>query len=243
MTGLVLAAGIGSRLRPFTLSHPKALALVGGVPVLYRAIDAVIAAGASEVIVNVHHFAQQVIDAVKGRQWPVPVRISDESECLLDTAGAIAKIVREHPEAAASGVLVHNADIVTDIELASMSAIAGADAVLLADPQRKSSRRLLFDDCKRLHGWLNMGTGAVKPAQLNPEEYVKAAFGGIHYLGPRALAQLDFQTGPLHPWSIIDFYVSNASALDIRSFTPPAHSRWHDIGTPDKLAEADKAFT
>lgn len=241
MIGAVLAAGIGSRLKPFTDLHPKALAQVGGRPVLFRAIENVIAAGASAVIVNVHHFANQVIEVIDKHVFPVPVFISDESDLLLDTAGALVKMYREQPVLAGESLLVHNADIVTDIDLSKICH-NDSDVTLLVDFERDSSRKLLFDTDNRMRGWLNRKTGLVKPMGLCAASFAEAAFGGIHFLKPDALEALSEATGSLHPWSIIDFYVNSCNQLQINAFPKPAGARWHDIGTPEKLRDAQLAF-
>lgn len=245
---VVFAAGVGSRLKPFTDSHPKALVPVAGVPLLERVLRRLVAAGADGIVVNVHHFAGQVVDFLQSHDWGVPVAVSDESDLLLDTAGGLARIVREQPMiadlAADDYVLAHNADIYTDLDLAAMVADArrsGADAMLLVDPARQSSRRLMWDADGRLRGWINTATGERRPADLVTDGLAPAAFGGIHAIRSSLLDRISAQAGEvIAPKGITDFYIANCGDADIRSHVPAAPYAWHDVGTPAKLAEAER---
>lgn len=245
---LVFAAGIGSRLKPFTDSHPKALVAVGGMPLLERVLRRLAAAGADGIVVNIHHFGNQIVGFLASRQWEVPIAVSDESALLLDTAGAMAKIVREQPMVAGLApndiVMVHNADIYTDVDLAEMAGKASrsiADALLLVDPQRQSSRRLMWDADRRLHGWMNTNTGEKRPETLVPEGLCPAAFGGIHVVRRSLLDKVSHYVGtPLAPASITDFYIDSCATADIRAHIPSRPYAWHDVGTPEKLAAAER---
>lgn len=250
MKAVVFAAGIGSRLKPFTDSHPKALAPLGGEPVLGRVLRKIAAAGASGIIVNVHHFPEQIRAYLATADLGVPVEISDESDLLLDTAGGLAKIYRQSamPDGMAPGetLLLHNADIWTDFplgELIGQHIASGADATLLADPGRASSRAFLFDMGGRLRGWRNTAKGIVRPEGLDMSALAPAAFGGVHVISGATLARVSDYVGPeLHPAGITDFYIDSCSGLDIRRYTPAAPYRWHDIGTTEKLAAAEAEF-
>ncbi len=245
---IVFAAGLGSRLKPFTDSHPKALVTVGGVPLLERVIRRLTAAGADGIVVNIHHFGSQIVDFLSSRQWGVAVTISDESSLLLDTAGGIAKIVREQPMIAglepSELIMVHNADIYTDVDLAEMAETAArgtADATLLVDPDRLSSRRLMWDSEDRLHGWINTVTGVKRPETLITDSLRPAAFGGIHVLRRSLLGKISEYVGtPLTSKSITDFYIDNCGTADIRGYMPSRPYVWHDVGTPEKLTAAER---
>lgn len=259
MTGIIFAAGIGSRLKPFTDFHPKAIAEVRGVPAVVRVARRLIDAGVDRLIVNVHHFPQQVIDCLERAELPVKVEYSHEEDCLLDTGGALAKIAREHPEltVGTEPVIVHNADIFTDFSIDEMRkaytsvgvnpakstslAVGQCDALLLIDPQRQSSRRFVFSDAGLMIGWINEITGATKPAAFTTQMGAsghKAAFGGVHIIAPRLLNLLaQAEQGAI--FSITDFYLQHCSELDIRAFTPSEPFAWFDIGTPEKLAAAN----
>lgn len=241
MTGIIFAAGIGSRLKPFTDFHPKALAPVGGVPNVVNVARKLLTAGAGTLIVNIHHFPEQIVECLSQTEFADKVIFSDESERLLDTGGALAKIAREHPEALRDDVMVHNADIYTDFDIRLMVDAhrkAGADATVLVDPHRDSSRYFLFDSEKRLHGWTNVAKGIVKPATLDTEGLTKAAFGGVHVISPRFMRMLG-ETPPGVPFSITDTYIDKCGGDYISGFTPARKYRWHDIGTTEKLAAAN----
>lgn len=243
MTGIIFAAGIGSRLKPFTDSHPKALAPLGGVPMAVRVATKLLAAGADALIVNVHHFADQVEACLRAQPFADAVSFSDERSLLLDTGGALSRIAAEHPQLmmGTEPVIVHNADIYTDFPISEMLAShvsSGADVTLLVDPARPSTRNFLFDTHARLHGWTNDTTGAVKPADLDTAGLRRAAFGGVHIISPRAL-KLIGEAGCGKPFSVTDWYLQHCTDLDIRAYTPSQPYRWHDIGTPEKLAAAE----
>lgn len=250
MKGIVFAAGIGSRLKPFTDSHPKALAEVGGTPVLGRAIQRLADAGATGVVVNVHHFADQIRRYLSETDLGVPVEISDETELLLDTAGGLAKMARESQiiasATASEPIVVHNADIVTDFSIASMvdaHTESGADVTLLVDERRASSRAFLFDDSSYLRGWYNAKTGAIKPEGIDTAGLRVAAFGGVHVMSRAMMELISTQAGAIiQPYSVTDWYLANLPTLKIASYTPPRPYRWHDIGTPEKLEAARQDF-
>ena len=251
MIGIIFAAGIGTRLKPFTDSHPKALAPLGGEPALVRVLDKLFAAGARRVIVNIHHFPEQIVECCKGHPLADRIEFSDESSKLLDTAGALVKIARENNTLRTAPqdepVVVHNADIYTDFNLDDMladHASKGADATILVDPERASTRHFLFCGDMRLRGWENTQTGVKRPQDLATSALVPAAFGGVHVLTP-ALMQLISSTAPaeLTPLSITDWYIDNCTRVAIHGFTPAYAYRWHDIGTPEKLAAAQECFS
>lgn len=244
MKAVVFAAGIGSRLKPFTDHHPKALAPLAGKPVLGHVIDKLMAAGADDIVVNVHHFPSQIISYLS-ENYP-HVGVSDESALLLDTAGGLAKIYRENafrtPLLPSEPVIIHNADIFTDFSLCGMlEAHKEGRATLLVDPARKSSRELLFDE-KKMIGWRNVKTGMVRPSGIETAGLQPAAFGGVHIISGNILAAVDEYVGAeLTPCSIMDFYIDSCAKIDIVPFTPVRPYRWFDIGTPEKLSAARKS--
>ena len=241
MKAMIFAAGVGSRLRPFTLEHPKALAPVGGRPILERVVRNVVAAGAEAVVVNVHHFADQVKDFLAGEDFGVPVSVSDESALLLDTGGGVLK-ARPLLDGDAP-FLVHNADILTDVDLADMyrqHCESGADVTLLATP-RKTSRYLYFSpETGRLLGWSNDKTGETRPTGFVPDAgMLKLAFGGIHVISPSVFDVLAAYAPADTPFSTTPFYVDNISTLNIQAYTPHSGFTWCDIGTPESLQRAN----
>lgn len=250
MIAIVFAAGVGSRLKPFTDFHPKALAPVGGVPALVRVTDKLRAAGARRIIVNIHHFPDQIRKCLESLPYASDIEISDESDRLLDTAGALAKIWRENDTVRTADsdepIVIHNADIVTDFDIRRMidaGTSAGADATILVDPGRNSSRRFLFDSVMRLRGWVNETKNIILPQGLETSGLMKAAFGGVHVITPRVVEAISRSLGAVvEPQSITPWYIANAGQFKIVGYTPPGQFRWHDIGTPEKLAAADADF-
>lgn len=243
MRGLVLAAGLGTRLRPWTLHHPKALVPVEGVPVLERVLRRMEEAGCDEIVVNVHHFGEQIIDWLAARgSGRGRIIVSDERERLLDTGGGI---LRAFPLGSGRGpMLVHNADILSTAPLeAMMRAHVSADdsraATLLTCP-RQSARRLVFDAGGRLRGWVNKDTGELRPGGFRPcERDREMPFGGIYIMDERGY-------GALRRWAerqgrkvfgIMEFLLDSCSTLPVREYYS-AQTRLLDIGKPDALAGA-----
>lgn len=240
MNALVLAAGLGTRLRPWTLSHPKALVPVGGIPMLRRVIDNLHARGFDSITVNVHHFGDQIVDYIS-REYPdASIAVSDETDLLRDTGGALrhaAPLLRRTD--ISDGVLVHNVDILSDApleELMSRHRESGADMTLMVS-HRPSSRALLWDADDRLCGWRNLSSGETR-MRTDEAPAQQLAFSGIYVVGPKALEAMERVHGDTDPFSIIDFMLDEAPELDIRAAvieTP----HLIDIGKPDTLRQAD----
>lgn len=238
MKAMIFAAGLGTRLRPLTDHCPKALVKVGGVAMLERVITHLRDCGFNRMIVNVHHYADMIIDFLSNNDFGVEIAVSDERDCLLDTGGAIVKargwLDGDEP------FLVHNADILTDLDLGRMMAHhneLGASATLLTS-HRDSSRYLLFDADSRLCGWTNVSTGECLPAGIDAGSYSRRAFGGIHIISPRMLKRLADYGGD-RPFPIVPFYVGACDVLPIYSYEPDCEYMWYDIGKPATLAAAE----
>jgi NDP-sugar pyrophosphorylase family protein len=249
MKAMIFAAGLGSRLKPFTLEHPKALVTVGGKPMLQRVIENVAAAGVREVVVNVHHFASQIVDFLRENDnFGLEITVSDESDCLLDTGGGLLKardlLVGGAPE---EPILLHNADILTDLPLGMMlerHKLSGADVTLLCG-DRHSSRRLYFaKDDDRLAGWENVSSGEVNPKGFRPREDVSPSpFNGVHIVNPSVFTLLEeYAPEEIKPFSIVPFYLAMLSRIDIRRYMLPEGCRWFDVGSSEKLSAAERAF-
>lgn len=248
MKGMIFAAGIGSRLRPFTDRHPKALAPVAGKPMLRRVIEKMTAAGISRIVVNVHHFPDQIASYLEENHYfGADIAVSDESDTLLDTGGGLLKARRlldgDEP------ILVHNADILTDFDLGAMErhhTSLNPLATLLAFP-RESSRQLYFDREAELRGWRNLGTSECRPPGFDAAApgLERLAFGGVHIVSPRVFPLLERYAASATTdgvFSIIPFYLSVIGAESVKSFSPTGPFRWSDIGTPEKLAAAERSF-
>ena len=210
---LILAAGLGTRLKPLTDTMPKALVPVDGKPLLWHVLAKLSSASYERVVVNVHHFAQQIVDYLAVNDFGLDIRISDESSQLLETGGAVKHA--RHLLADDSPVLIHNVDILSNVDLEWLARQHedDEDALLLVS-QRQTKRYLLFDNGMRLMGWKNVETGEVR----SPYEYVRRtglsqhgepfnafAFSGIHSFSPRLFPLMDRFPDC---FSIIDFYLS-----------------------------------
>ena len=237
MKALILAAGVGSRLRPLTDATPKALIPVGGVPMLERAALRLRAAGADAFVVNAHAHAQQVADFCAGlaRRLGVPVSVSREDDLLLDTGGAIRKaapLLRGK-----APFFVHNADVVTDVDLKTLYAAHEESGALatLSVRDRETSRAYLFDPTGRFIGHDDRTTGRVTWIKGPVPGFQRLPFDGIHVISPALLDKMT-ETGV---FSITKTYLRLAAAgADIRSFRADRWS-WHDAGSPEKLAAAE----
>lgn len=241
MKALVLAAGIGSRLKPWTDFHPKALVEVGGRPMLARVLDHIIAAGIHDIIVNVHHFAPQIVDFLASHNFDAEITVSDESDLLLDTGGALRKVL---PLLGNEPVLIHNADVLSTLSLPRLfESACTADAMLVVSP-RKSSRRLVFDSTMQLRGWVNLETGLTKPAGFTVDDIHDSlmSFDGIHMVSPSLFPALESFAPVDTPFSIIDFYISNCTDSNIKGFKMPDGTQWWDVGKPATLEDARRHF-
>ncbi len=237
MKALIFAAGLGTRLKPLTDTMPKALVPIAGVPLLEHLILKMKAAGVDEIVVNVHHFADQIIDFLKQKNnFGIRIHISDERDELLETGGGIRKAA--HFFTTDEPILVHNVDILSNVDLAQFYAQHndGALATLLVSG-RKSSRYLCFDDERRLAGWVNVTTEAVKSPydDFDAERYQKLAFAGIQVVSPRIFELMNGWTGA---FSIIDFYLAMAAQERIVGLED-AHLQLLDVGKIDVLHDAE----
>jgi NDP-sugar pyrophosphorylase family protein len=239
MKAMVLAAGLGTRLRPLTDHRPKALVEINGKTLLEIALQKLAAAGVTEVIVNVHHFAQMVVDYLQARDnFGLRIEISREDDLLLDTGGGLKKAAWffQQPGPASQPFFLHNVDVLSNIDLRAMAAahVASGALVTLAVQQRESSRQLLFDDQGRLCGRRRGRDHAdeiVRPGATQP-----LAFSGIHVISPRLL-ELITEDGV---FSIIDSYLRVAgSGEKIQAFRSD-HAYWRDLGKPDNLQQAEQ---
>ena len=236
---MIFAAGLGTRLKPLTDTMPKALVPISGKPLLQHVIEKLKTSGFDEIIINVHHFAEQIIDFVRANNnFGIHIAFSDERDKLLDTGGGIKKAAHFFNDG--KPFLIHNVDILSDINLTKVYTIHqknDAHATLLVS-ERKTSRYLLFDDENRLRGWINKQTGEVKSPfpDFKPSLYRELAFSGIHILSPEIL---DYMDDFPDKFSIIDFYLSVCGKAKIEAFNPP-HVSLLDVGKINSLEEANR---
>ena len=238
MKAMIFAAGLGTRLKPFTDHMPKALVPVAGKPMLEHVINKLKSAGVDEIVINVHHFAQQIIDFLKEKDnFGIKIWISDETEELLETGGGIKKAAPFFNEP----FLVHNADILSNVDLKDMydyHLTNGNDATLLVS-SRKTVRYLLLDDTNRLCGWVNKETLQTKPEGFiyQPEVQKEYAFGGIHIISPTLFKYMGNQwTGK---FSIMDFYLQTSKEAQLVGYNKE-DLQLIDIGKPEMLAKAEE---
>lgn len=257
MKAMVLAAGLGTRLRPLTDSRPKALVELGGRTLLEITLGRLRRFGVTEAIVNVHHFADMVVDYLRAHEnFGINVAISREDELLLDTGGGLLKaadffvrdfFIRDMDARPAPDepFLLHNVDVISTIDLGALLEFHCRHNALatLAVQRRNSSRLLLFDEDLRLCG---------RRAAGQPDEMVRPAaqsepwaFTGIHVLSPRILGLIAANlrnggqdAGPLQAFPIIPEYLRLAGAGEkIVAFSAEGYY-WRDLGTFASLEQA-----
>ncbi|MBR5990169.1 MAG: nucleotidyltransferase family protein [Prevotella sp.] len=232
---MIFAAGLGTRLKPLTDTMPKALVRVGGQPLLWHVIMKLKAAGYERIVVNVHHFAQQIIDYLQTNgNFGLDIRISDETDGLLETGGGIKKALPLFDQE--SPILIHNVDILSNLDLDALTMTNAPDALLVVS-RRQTKRYLLFDDEMLLDGWTNIETGEVKspyPA-LDPTGMRQLAFSGMHVIWPRLFPL--FNEMP-DRFGIIDFYLKYCHQCAIIGLEQK-DLRLLDVGKLDTLEQAE----
>jgi len=236
MKAFILSAGLGTRLKPMTETIPKALVEINGKPLLQGLIENLKQSGCTDFVVNVHHFADLVIDFLTANQnFGVSIEISDERETLLDTGGAILhakKFLENEPY-----FLVHNVDILSDIDLDKMAKhhVKSGALATLAVRDRDSSRKFLFDDELCLRGWENVKTNEKILTKTTIEEPTPLAFSGIHIISSEIFKHINQQG----KFSIVETYLDLAKTFDICGFSHD-DDFWLDVGKPKDLEMAQR---
>lgn len=238
MQAFIPAAGLGTRLSPLTEHRPKALVEVDGTPLLKIVIDRLSQFGISRVVVNVHHFADMVCDYIHSSKWNADIVVSDETEMLLDTGGGLKKA--EPLFNPVEPILIHNVDVLSAIDFHAMEQthMRNKNMATLAVSDRNTSRLLLFDSNQLLAGWSNLNTGETKWVQSPTPTYRPVAFSGIAILHPQLLALMPPAD---HPYPIIPCYLDIAKTHRISSFVHSS-SLWMDVGTPQRLSQAQSWY-
>lgn len=234
---MILAAGLGTRLKPWTDEHPKALAIVNGKSLLQRNIEYLQQHGIYQVIVNVYHFAEQIIQAIEDNQgWGSSITISDETGAVLETGGGLKKAAWYFAES--ENFVLMNVDVLTDMDLTAMMAahITHKPVATLATTNRETSRYFLFDNNNMLCGWRNIKTGEEKLPRPGAT-LTQRAFSGIHIIS-RHMLPLIQQEGK---FSMVDVYLSLAKDNDIQAFDHSA-SLFIDVGKPESVVNAEGMF-
>lgn len=221
---MILAAGLGTRLGPMTHDRPKALVELNGKPLLQHNIENLIRQGFNTIIINIHHFGDQVIRFIETHHFDADILISDERGCLMDTGGGIVQALPFFHDCQA--VMVHNVDVLSDVPLADLYdrfAQSHDDAWLLTQ-ERDTSRKLLFNHQDYLIGWRNRNDGQFKWTDGEKKEFKELAFSGMHIFNPSLFAEFSYQR-----YSIIDLYLQQARTHHIRSVEIHPNY-WFDIG-------------
>ena len=238
MKAMLLAAGFGTRLKPFTDHHPKALAEVNHKTLLQRNIQYLQQFGIYDIIVNVHHFAEQIVQAIKmNKGWGSTVSISDETDAILETGGGLKRAAWFFKDE--EDFVLMNVDILTDLRLDEMSSFHKHNMPLatLAVTARETSRYFLFDEQNVLCGWTNVKTGEEKIRRPG-NKLISKAFSGIHIINKKFFSvMLPMQ----QKFSMVDVYLSLCAENKILSYD---HSRslLIDVGKPETLQQAAGLF-
>jgi NDP-sugar pyrophosphorylase family protein len=229
MEAFILAAGLGTRLRPLTDDRPKALVEINGQTLLEINIKRLADAGVKRCVVNVHYFGDMLVEYIASHNWPCPVLISDERQQLLNTGGALP-----HAAPLFSGnepVLIHNVDILSDIDLAALEQhhIASGNLVTLCTSHRQTNRMLLFDSTGNLAGIYG---------QDNAEGLTPLPFSGVSMVNPQLFALMPPDD---HPYPVFGSYLQIAKQHRIGYFMHPV-GKWIDVGTPEAVEKANTMF-
>lgn len=238
MKAMILAAGLGTRLAPLTYSKPKALIDINGKPLLQIIIEKLKNSGFYEIIINLHHFSEQVLKFLEvNNNFGIEIHISDESELLLDTGGAIKKAASFFGDG--KPFLLHNVDIISDINLNNLCEFhfKNSPLVTITVSKRKTSRYLLFNKKKNLCGWENINTGDKIISGLTKySDLERFAFNGIHIINPCVFDYFPKE----NIFSIIQFYLNICNERIIKGYCSSAN--FFDIGSIEKLEEYKYLF-
>ena len=232
---MILAAGLGTRLKSFTENHPKALLPINGKTLLQRNVEYLQSFNVKDVIINVHHFAAQIKETVQQNNgWGSNVTISDETDLVLETGGGLKKAAVFLEDSSEPFVLM-NADILTDLNIDEVKNLHNQTNVLatLAVTNRNTSRYLLFDNDDILCGWINEKTREQKGKPGN-----KKAFSGIHIISPKIFQHIK----EIGKFSMIDLYLRLAAEGFKINCYDHSEGLLLDVGKPESITIAEKMF-
>lgn len=233
MKAMILAAGVGSRLRPLTDSCPKALIDINGMPMLEIVLRRLIEAGCREVVVNVFHFADMIVEFLERRKnFGIRIEISRETE-LLDTGGGLKNVAHFFDDD--QPFFLHNVDVISNIDLNKMyrSHLENGALATLAVQARQTSRYFLFDESNTLCGWESARDSKKTIAKTPAGNLTRLAFNGIHVISPQIFSKM-IETGA---FSIIQTYLRLAAEGEKILAFPVDEYYWRDIGRLEKLEE------
>ena len=232
MKAMIFAAGLGTRLKPLTDTMPKALVPLADKPLLQWQVEKLRDAGITDIIVNVHHFPDQIIDTVRANNgWGCNITISDERDMLLDTGGGLKKAIRLLMDN--EPILACNVDILSNIDLdAFLNSYDPSTLGSLVVSDRQTQRYLCFDAQNTLCGWTNIKTG-----ELKGKDGRHLAFSGMQILSPEAQTLLRLM--PRDKFSLIDFYLHVMDKLPLQAYIPSDYQMM-DVGKIDQIEEAER---
>ena len=204
-TAMILAAGLGTRLGALTQDRPKALVELNGKPLLQHCIENLIANDFHHIVINVHHFGEQIIDFVECHPFDAKIDISDERDLLMDTGGGIVKATPFFKDSKTA--LVHNVDIISNVDFSALNQqfLASGDDAWLLTQDRETNRKLLFRDDNQLIGWRNKADGNFKWVYDSFGKYQEMAFSGLHFFRSDLFTEFEVK-----PQSVIDLYLDLA---------------------------------
>ena len=232
---MIFAAGLGTRLKPLTDTMPKALVPLAGKPLLQWQVEKLRDAGITDIIVNVHHFPDMIIDTIcQNNGWGCSITISDERDMLLDTGGGLKNALKLSPITNnLSPLLACNVDILSNLDLrALVRAYEKKSISQLVVSERKTQRYLCFDEQDQLCGWTNIATGELKGTDGR-----HLAFSGCQILSPEVLSLLSQMPGD--KFSLIDFYLKVMNEVPLQAYVPSDY-RMMDVGKIDQIDEAER---
>ena len=256
---MIFAAGLGTRLKPLTDNMPKALVPLAGKTLLQWQIERLKAAGITDIVVNVHHFPDMIINYLKeNNHFGCNIQVSDERDMLLETGGGLRKakamlLEVGKPESSKNDepILICNVDILSNIDIPTLCKAYNPDEMgVVVVSKRETQRYLLFDKENRLFGWTNIATGEVRPASIASRTNSLPlregagggllAFSGMQVLNPRIFECMDAAVQAKgDKFSLIDLYLSIAEKEILRAFIPENY-RMMDVGKINQLSEAEQ---
>ena len=248
---MIFAAGLGTRLKPLTDTLPKALVPLAGKTLLQWQIEKLKAAGIRDIVVNIHHFPDMIINYLKDNDnFGCNIQVSDERDMLLETGGGLRKAEEKFRSlgvqefrSSNEGILICNVDILSNINIPTLlQAYNPNEMGVVVVSERETQRYLLFNDENRLCGWTNIATGEVRGPIADYQSPIanrQLAFSGMQVLSPRIFDCMDEvvkQKG--EKFSLIDLYLSIAQKEILRAYIPENY-RMMDVGKIDQISEAE----
>jgi len=234
MKAIIFSAGLGTRLEELTKQKPKALVELNEKPLIWHAIHQLLSLEISEIIINIHHFGQQIIDYVTQENFPIPIYFSDERDALLDTGGGLlkAKTFLQGTEP----IIAVNVDVISSVNLKEVLRFhqLNKPLVTLVVRDRITSRYLMFSKEMQLSGWINKQTNTEKISRNEFRESKPLAFSGIQILSPEIYKHIT-ETGK---FSIIELYLRLAKTEKLLGFIDES-DYWLDLGKPGQIEEAE----